>query len=252
MRLLAKLSWIEAKLFLREPLALVFTFAFPFFMLIVLAGVFGNDIEADDAEFLRVWRGVGPTDYYAPAYVALVIASVGLIALPLRMATYRERGVLRRFRAAGFSLPAVIGAQVVVAIALVILGSIGIALAARIFYGAMLPEAWPQSLAAYAIGLACFCAIGLALGAILPTARAAQGAGLILFFVMMMIGGAGPPRDVLTGAMRWLSDPLPFTHVVLILQGPWLGQGWAWPSFWIVIAFTAGGAAVSVRYFRWD
>ena len=62
MRLLAKLSWVEAKLFLREPLALVFTFAFPFFMLIVLAGVFGNEIEADDEEFLRVWRGVGPTD----------------------------------------------------------------------------------------------------------------------------------------------------------------------------------------------
>jgi ABC-2 type transport system permease protein len=251
-RLLAKLSWIETKLFLREPLALVFTFAFPFFMLIVLAGVFGNDVKAEDPEFVRVWRGVGPTDYYAPAYVALVIASVGLIALPLRMATYRERGVLRRFRAAGFSLPAVIGAQVVVAIALVILGSIGIACAARVFYGAMLPEAWPQSVAAYAIGLACFCAIGVALGAILPTARAAQGAGLILFFVMMMIGGAGPPRGVLTGPMRWLGDPLPMTHVVLTLQGPWLGQGWEWSSFWIVIAFTAGAAALSVRYFRWD
>jgi ABC-2 type transport system permease protein len=182
-----------------------------------------------------------------------VIASVDLIALPLRMATYRERGVLPRFRAAGFSLPAVIGSQVVVAIALVILGSIGIACTARIFYGAMLPEAWPQSLAAFAIGLACFfCAIGVALGAILPTARAAQGAGLILFFVMMMIGGAGPPRDVLTGAMRWLSDPLPFTHVVLVLQGPWLGQGWEWSSFWIVVAFPAGAAVLSVRYFRWD
>jgi len=61
MRLLARLSWVEAKLFLREPLALIFTFAFPFFMLIVLAGVFGNDIDPTDAENLRVWRGVGPT-----------------------------------------------------------------------------------------------------------------------------------------------------------------------------------------------
>jgi ABC-2 type transport system permease protein len=43
MRLLAKLSWIEAKLFLREPLTVIFTFAFPFFMLFVLAGVFGNE-----------------------------------------------------------------------------------------------------------------------------------------------------------------------------------------------------------------
>ncbi len=252
MRLLAKLSWIEAKLFLREPLALIFTFAFPFFMLIVLAGVFGNDIETDDPEFMRVWRGVGPADFYAPAYVALVISSVGLIALPVRMAGYRERGVLRRFRAAGLSLPVVIGSQIVVAAALVIVGSMGIAIVARVFYGAMLPEAWPQVLVAFALSLACFCAIGVALGAVLPTARAAQGAGLILFFVMMMTGGAGPPRDVLGDLLRWMSDPLPFTHVVLALQGPWLGKEWAWTSFWIVLAFIGGASIVSVRYFRWD
>jgi ABC-2 type transport system permease protein len=252
MRLLARLSWVEAKLFLREPLALIFTFAFPFFMLIVLAGVFGNDIDPTDAENLRVWRGVGPTDFYAPAYVALVIASVGLIALPVRMAGYRERGVLRRFRAAGLSLPVVIGSQVVVAAVLVIAGSIGIAAVARLLYGAMLPEAWPQSLMAYALGLACFCAIGVALGAVLPTARAAQGAGLILFFLMMMIGGAGPPREVLGSALRVMSDPLPFTHVVLTLQGPWLGKGWDWTSFWIVLAFIGGASVISFRYFRWD
>jgi ABC-2 type transport system permease protein len=252
MRLLAKLSWVEVKLFLREPLALVFTFAFPFFMLVVLAGVFGNDLEVDDPESIRVWRGVGPTDFYAPAYVALVISSVGLIALPVRMAGYRERGVLRRFHAAGLPLPAVIGSQVVVAAGLVCVGSVAIALSAWIFYGAMLPEAWPQSLAAFALGLACFCAIGVALGAVLPTARAAQGAGLILFFVMMMTGGAGPPRGVLTAPMRWLSEPLPFTHVVLALQNPWLGKAWDWSSGAVVIAFTAAASAVGFRYFRWD
>lgn len=254
MRLLFKLAWIETKLFLREPLALIFTFAFPFFMLIVLAGVFGNELDPRDpdyAEDLRIWRGVGATDYYAPAYVALVIASVGLIALPLRLATYRERGVLRRFRATGFSLPTVIGSQVVVAAVLTSIGSAAIAIMARLVYGAMLPEAWPQSLLAFSLGLVCFCAVGVALGAVLPTARAAQGAGITLFFVMMMIGGAGPPRGVLTDAMRGLGDPLPFTHVVLALQGPWLGQGWDWQAFWLVGLFTLAATAVSWRYFRW-
>lgn len=252
MKLLLKLSWIEAKLFLREPLALVFTFAFPFLMLVVLAGVFGNEVEIDDPEFLRVWRGVGPADFYAPAYVALVMASVGVIALPVRMAGYRERGVLRRFHAAGIPLHVVIGSQVVVAAGLVCVASVGIAAAARVFYGAMLPQAWPESLLAYALGLACFSAIGVGLGAIFATARTAQGAGLILFFVMMMIGGAGPPRGALTASMRWLSDPLPFTHVVLTLQAPWLESSWDWLASIVVLVFTAVGAVVSVRYFRWD
>jgi ABC-2 type transport system permease protein len=247
-----KMAWVETKLFVREPLAMIFTFAFPFFMLIVLAGVFGNEVDPTDEENLRVWRGVGPTDYYAPAYVGLVIASIGLIALPLRLATYRERGVLRRFRAAGLPLSAVVGSQVIVAAGLVTIGGIGIAIAARVIYGALLPESWLQVIVAFVLGVACFSAIGVALGALLPTARAAQGLGLILFFVMMMIGGAGPPREVLAAPMQWFGDGLPLTYVVLTLQTPWLGYGWDWAPSVVVVASAAIASAVALRFFRWD
>jgi ABC-2 type transport system permease protein len=252
MNLLLKLSWIEAKLFLREPLTVIFTFAFPFFMLIVLAGVFGNEVDPTDTENLEAWAGVGPVDYYAPSYVLLVLMSVGIIALPLRLATYRERGVLRRFRAAGFPLASVLGSHVVVAIVVVIIGAIGIGAAARVFYGAGLPSSWPLSIASFAVSAACFCAIGIALGAILPGARAAQGAGITLFFIMMMIGGAGPPRGVLSDPMRWMSNPLPFTHSVLSLQDPWLRSEWDWIATGIVVAFTAGALVIAFRAFRWE
>jgi ABC-2 type transport system permease protein len=252
MRPLAKLSWIEAKLFVREPLAMIFTFAFPFFMLFVLAGVFGNEVEAPGSEDFEIWRGVGPTDYYAPAYVVLVAASIGLIALPMRLATYRERGVLRRFHAAGLSQLVVLGSQVVVATVLVIVGAIGIAIAARVVYGALLPEDWLTSIVAFVLGVVCFIAIGLALGALMPTARAAQGAGITLFFVMMMLGGAGPPRGVMTDVMRWAGEALPLTHVVLTLQDPWLGLGWDWQATAIVLGVTLAAIIITARYFRWD
>ena len=252
MRLLGKLAWIEAKLFVREPLAMVFTFVFPFFMLVVLAGVFGNDLVATDPEAVKAWRGVGPTDYYAPAYIGLVMASIGLVAMPLRIAGYRERGVLRRFRAAGFPLATVIGSQVVMGLALIVIAGLGIALMSRVFYGAMLPESFAQVLAAFAIGAVCFTAIGMALGAVLPTARAAQGAGIILFFAMLMLSGSGPPRGVLSDPMRWISDALPLTHVVLALQTPWLGYGWDMWAFVGVMAFTVGSTLVALRFFRWD
>jgi ABC-2 type transport system permease protein len=251
-RLLGKLSWIEAKLFVREPLTMIFTFAFPFFMLFVLAGVFGNEVDLTDPEAIEAWRGVGPVDYYAPAYVALVLASIGLIALPMRLATYRERGVLRRFHAAGMPQIVVIGSQVVVAVALVIVGAIGIALTANVIYGAMLPENWLASIGAFTLGMVCFIAIGLALGAVMPTARAAQGAGIILFFVMMMLSGAGPPRGVLTSSMRAVSDVLPLTHVVLTLQDPWIGAGWDAAASAAIVAITAAAGVVAARYFRWD
>jgi ABC-2 type transport system permease protein len=160
--------------------------------------------------------------------------------------------VLRRFRAAGLPLSAVIGSQVVVAVGLVAIGAVGIAIAARVIYGALLPESWPQVFAAFVLGVACFSAIGVALGALMPTARAAQGLGLILFFVMMMIGGAGPPREVLATPMRWFGDGLPLTYVVLTLQTPWLGYGWDWVPSVVVVFATAVAAAIALRFFRWE
>ena len=40
--MLLKLTWIELKLFLREPMTIVFTFAFPVVLMFVLGEVFGN------------------------------------------------------------------------------------------------------------------------------------------------------------------------------------------------------------------
>jgi hypothetical protein len=75
MKTLAKLLWVEAKLFAREPIAVVFAFAFPLVVLLVLAGVFGSEPDAD-------FGGVAGIDYYVPGHLAVVIASVGLIGLP--------------------------------------------------------------------------------------------------------------------------------------------------------------------------
>ncbi len=252
MRLLLRLAWLEAKLFVREPLTVIFTFAFPFFMLIVMAGVFGNEVELDDPEALEAWAGVGPVDYYAPAYVALVIASIGVVALPLRLATYREWGVLRRYRAAGFPLYAVLGSQVLVTSVLVVMASAAIAFATHLFYGAEAPHAWVGVILAFVLGIVCFAAVGIALGALLPSARAAQGAGITLFFLMMMLGGAGPPRGVLSDGMRWMGNPLPLTHVVLTMQDPWLRGEWDVAASIVVGAFAAVATLVAARFFRWE
>lgn len=251
MKLLLKLAWVELKLFGRDPVGLLFTFAFPLFMLFVLAGVFGNDVDETNAEDLKAWRGVGPATYYVPAYAGLVMASIGVLALPQRIASYRERGVLRRFYAAGISRLAVLGSQVLVAAVLSIVGTVLVVASAYFAHGAHLPQQWGMSLAALAIGILAFAAIGVAMGAVLPGTRAAQGAGLIVFFVMLLLSGSGPPRAVLPPGLRAMGDLLPLTHVIRLLQDPWLGFGWAWQALAVVLGFFVAALALSVRFFRW-
>jgi ABC-2 type transport system permease protein len=218
MRTLAKLAWVEVKLFAREPIAVVFAFAFPLVVLLVLAGVFGSDPDAN-------FGGVAGIDYYVPGYLAVVIASVGLIGLPVHLASLRERGVLRRLRASSVSMTSVLAAQTAVHVAMAALGGVVLLAAAGLVYDVHAPSSVAGVALGFAVGALSFVALGLLLGSLAPTARAAQAIGLVLFFPMWLLSGAGPPRGVMTQTMRQLSDVLPLTRVVAAVQEPWLGMG---------------------------
>ena len=217
MKTLAKLVWIEVKLFAREPIAVVFAFAFPLVVLLVLAGVFG---EPDTA--LGGFTGI---DYYVPSYLAVVIASIGLIGLPVHLASLQERGVLRRLRASSVSITSVLGAQTAVHVAMAALGGAVLLVAASLVYDVHAPASVAGVALGFGVGALSFVALGFLLGSLAPTARAAQAIGLVLFFPMWLLSGAGPPRGVMTQTMRQLSDLLPLTRVVTAIQEPWLGTG---------------------------
>lgn len=244
-----KLAWVETKLYLRDPLTLVFTLAFPLIMLFVLAGVFGNS-TADRTKV--IYRGVGAIDFYVPAYVGLVAAAVGLVSLPVHLASYRERGVFRRFRASGVSVWSLIGAEVAVTLGLVMTSAALVIGLAALAYSNREPSAPLGVLATFVLVALTFSAIGFLLGAVLRNARAAQGAGTILFFVMMLLSGGGPPPEVMTGPMRAIADALPLTHAIRILQDPWLGFDFQWAALAAVLGFLVFSTALAARYFRWE
>ncbi len=251
MRTLIKLSWVELKLFVREPITVIFTLALPIIFLFVMGGVFGNEANTDDSGMI-VFRGVGPLDYYIPAYFGLVMMAIGTVALPVHLAGYRERGVLRRLRASSISVWSVMGSQLAVSFVIALSGSILILICGIIAYSPHMPQEVGSLILAFLLGLASFTAFGFFLGAVLPSTRAAQGLGLILFFVMMILGGAGPPPEVLTGAMDIVGQITPLRHVIIILQDPYLGFGWNQNASLIVAGITIVATALAARFFRWE
>ena len=249
MRTVLRLGWLEIKLLLREPVTVVISLALPLVLLLILGGVFGNEASQPGEEV--VWRGVGPMTYYVPAYVVLVVAAVCVISIPTHIAGNRERGVLRRYHASAISPAVIAGAELVVALVVTTVSSILLLAVAALVYDFEWPQQWPATVAVFVCVVAGFAAIGLLLGAVVPTARAAQALGLLLWFVMMLVGGAGPPQEVLTGAMRTVSLSTPMFHAVQMVHQPWLGldPGLSWVVF-------AGVSVVSLvlglRLFRWE
>jgi len=252
-RLLRKMTWVELKLFAREPLTLVFTLALPLILLVVLGGVFGNTPgQTDEATGGTVWRGVGPMDYYVPSYIGLVIAAVCLIGVPVQLASYKERGVLRRFRASSVPVSAVIGSQVLLSVVVAAVGSLLLVALAWVIYDIHAAKDVPGFILAFLLVVTAFASLGVMLGALLPTARAAQGAGVLLWFGMMFLAGAGPPPEVLPGWMQDVSVVMPLKHATLLLQDVWLGFGWNWTETAVMVGLVVVAGLVSARFFRWE
>jgi ABC-2 type transport system permease protein len=218
---LAELTKTELKLFVREPLSVLFVMVLPLVMLYVLDGVFGTD-EPDP----EVWEGLPPTAFYVSAYVALVAATIGVLSVPVHLAAYREEGVLRRFRASPLPPAALVGAHVLAAAATATVGAVLLAVTAIAGFDAPVPADPAGVLAAFVLVVLAFAASGTLLGFLMPTARAAQGLGVLLFFVFMLLGGGGPPREVLPGTLRGIGDVLPVTLAARLLRDPWMGRGW--------------------------
>lgn len=233
MRMLLKVAWLEGKLLLREPTTLVFTLGLPIVMELVMGGVFGN---APDPGY---YRGVGAMDYYMGAYVGLVVAALGLITLPTHIATYRERGVLRRFDASSIPRWTIVGAQALVMVVLASLGGALVIAIGIVAYHPAMPISWLGVVIAFLIASLSFAALGTLLGLIVRTARAAQGIGIMLWFVMLILGGAGPPPEALPAAMLTVGELTPLQHVVVSIQDPWLGFGWNWGQMGLIACFGA-------------
>lgn len=245
MRVFGKLVWVELKLFVREPLSVIFAVAFPLAMLVTLSGVFGTKPTPE-------YLDAKPADYYLASYLAVVIAAIGLITLPVHLAAYRERGVLRRFRASSVPLWAAFAAPAVVGLVVAVVGGLVLVLAGRLIYDAALPDSPLLVLLTFLLGTVAFLAIGFLLAALARTARAAQAIGMLLFFPMWLISGAGPPPAVMSAAMRRVSDFLPLTYSVRTLQDPWLGLSLSATELLVLAGIAVIATVASLRLFRWS
>jgi ABC-2 type transport system permease protein len=230
----------ELTLMTREPLTLIFVFVFPVVTMLIIGGSFGTSPTV-------AFDWVNPSHWYVASYLTVVIAATGLIMVPVHLASYRERGVLRRFAAAGFPRWSFALAQLVTGLVAIAAGSAILLIVAAPVYGLPPMHRMAQVAAAFALGAVAFVSIGVLLGAVLPSARAAQAVGLTLFFPSFLLGAGGPPPHVMGAALRGIAGYLPLTRVTDAVRAPWLGTGTATSSLIVVAVLAVVAAALAVR-----
>lgn len=217
LRQLWRLYTTELRLVFRESQVLVFVFAFPVITVLVLGGVFGTDTDDSGFEYIN------PSHFYIAAYFGVVLCAIGTIMLPVHVASYRENGVLRRFDVSGFPKWAFPASQFLTGITFALLGFATLLLTAVLTSGIPSMESPGRVLIGLACGTLAFISFGVALGSLLPNARAAQGTGMLLFFPMFLLAGGGPPPEAMGSTMKAIANWLPLTHVIRAVLEPWFG-----------------------------
>ena len=86
----------------------------------------------------------------------------------------------------------------------------------------------------------------------MPTASAAQAAGMALFFPMLFLSGAGLPQEMLPDSLVTFSQFLPLTHVVNLLKGLWFGDGWNITAVVVLVLMFIIATILSAKTFRWE
>jgi ABC-2 type transport system permease protein len=247
MKSLLKMTWMEAKLFLREPVGAFFTLVFPLMMLFLFGSIYGN-------EPTPMFGGYGTIDISVPAYTAMIIATTGLMGLIITMATYREKGILRRLRTTPISPLVVLGSQVIVLLMMTTLGMLLLVVAGKLVYHLRFDGNALSMLAGFVLSTLSFFGLGFILAGLMPTARTAQVVGMVILYPMLFLSGAGFPRELLPKTIKTISAFLPLTYVVNLLRGLWIGETWGQHMSEVIVlaAMLVAGVLVSVKTFRWE
>jgi ABC-2 type transport system permease protein len=235
-----RLVQAELKLMMRDPLVLTFVVAFPIVTMLIIGGAFGTQPD-------QAFDFVNPAHWYVASYLTVVIAAMGLVMLPVHLASYRERGVLRRFAAAGFPRWSFPVSQLIVGLATTTVSCALLLLVAAPVYGIPPMHAWWRVTAALVLGSIAFVSLGVVLGSVLPSARSAQAVGLLIFFPSFLLGAGGPPPHVMGSVVRQVAGPLPLTLLTNAVREPWLGLGSGTGSLAAVAALAVAATVLAAR-----
>jgi ABC-2 type transport system permease protein len=243
---LTRLTATEAKLFLRDPTAWFFALAFPPLLLGILGSV--PAFREPDPEL----GGLRVIDLYVPILVGFVLAMLAISVLPNYLATYRERGILRRLSTTPVPPSSLLAAQLAMGLSLAVGATAMVVGIGAVAFGTALPDQPLGFLVAFALAAAALYAIGLLVAAVAPSGKAAAGIGTVLWFPMMFFAGLWVPREAMPETLRRIGDFTPLGAGVQAMRDAWNG---AWPDplhLAVMAAFAIGASLAAARLFRWE
>jgi len=248
MKGLWQLTWLEIKIFAREPLGLFGTIAIPVVVFVVLGRLMrGAAATPASPEAMFLKTGL-------PVLAAILMSISAVVSLVTIIAIYREGGILKRLRATPLHPATILTAHVLVKLLFTALTLALLLAAGRRFYAPDSAGTLLRFAAALLFSTAGVLSIGFLIASLVPTARFAQPLAGFIFYPMMALSGLFFPIALLPPWLRVASRVMPMTYAVSLLQGVWRGNPLT-SHLWDIAAIALFGlvfTALASRVFKWE
>ena len=248
LRGLWRLTWLEIKIFAREPLGLIGSIAIPVLVFVVLRRVTGPAAQIRAA---RVPRFVSVD---LPIFVSLLIAASSVLSLIAIIAIYREGGILKRLRATPLRAHTILAAHVLVKLLFTAITLGATILAGRRLYAVDAGVPLASFMLALLFSTLSLISVGFLVASVVPTARFAQPVGSLIFYPMLGLSGLFFPVDALPPVLHTIARALPLTYAVSLLRGIWHGEGWSAhiTDVAVLAVMFVALTAIGAKVFRWE
>jgi len=242
-----KLTWLEIKIFMREPLGALGTILIP---VAIFVG-FGRLAGAGGMRALRAGDVVRAD---VPVFASMMIAISAVLSLVTIVSIYREGGILKRLRATPLRPQTILSAHVLVKLLLSAATLLLMLLAGKRYYPLKMDVPVFSFTIALLISTGSILAIGFVIASIVPTARFAQPLGGAILYPMLGLSGLFVPIAMMPPLLRAVARVLPLTYAVSLLEGIWKGDPWSAHigDLGALAIVCVAGVALSARVFRWE
>lgn len=237
----------ELKLNIRNMNMVIFAIILPLVVLVILGFLYGTNSAADSADYTFLEQSIG-------ALCAISVCAGGLMGLPLVVAEYRERKILKRFQVTPVSPSMLLAVEFLIYVLYALVSLITLILVSRLAWGVHLRGSWGGFAGSWLLTVLSTLSIGMMVGGIAKNAKSASVIAGVLHFPMLIFSGATLPFEIMPEAMQKIVTVFPLTQSIQLMKEAFLGLTVEHSrlSIIVILCVTLACSGIAIKCFKWE
>lgn len=236
----------EGKLALRGIDGVFFGIIMPVGIALLMAMISGNKPAFEGTSHTYLQENI-------PAIITVGICATAFMGIPLGIADYRDKKILKHYFVTPVSPSIILSVQVVINMITAIVSSLAVFITMKIFFLYELTGSIYKFVFAYFLVMASMYGFGMLIASLCKSLKSANLVCTIVYFPMLFLSGATIPFSILPSGLQKVSNVLPLNQGIKLLKGYALDieTSLTVPLLVMVNSFLIT-VSLSIKLFRWE